>query len=121
MLASVQLAAFAHQVTLFDDEQAFRDSPKVDGRLEPQSFIPCPQKVRQGGETEPPTAEALVCGHILKSQLLHSDLTGLPFYWLLLETAGGRIDLLVDPESIPSEPPIGGIIKTVCWLSGRIL
>lgn len=121
VLTSVQLAAFAHSLTLFNDEQAFRDSPQVDGRLEPQAFIPAPQKVRKGGETEPPTAEALVCGHILKFQVLHNDLTGLPFYWLLLETAGGRMDLLVDPELISSEPVIGGIIMTVCWLSGRIL
>lgn len=120
-LAAVQLAAFAHQVTLFDSEEAFRDSPTIGGRLEPQSFIPSPQKVRERGETEPLRAEALVCGHILKVQQLTNDLTGLPFYWLLLETDGGRIDLLVDPELLPYEPPVGGIMMTVCWISGRIL
>lgn len=121
VLASVQLAAFAHRVSLFETEEAFRDSAEVGGRLEPQSFISSPQKVRQGGETEPQTAEALVCGHILKAQQLTNDLTGLPFYWLLLETLGGRIDLLIDPELLPYEPPLGGIIMTMCWLSGRIL
>jgi hypothetical protein len=121
IVVSVQLAAFAHQVTLFDTEEEFRESPLVAGRLDVQSFIPSPQRVRERGETEPQRAEALVCGHILKVQQLTNDLTGLPFYWLLLETDGGRIDLLIDPELLPHEPPAGGIIMTVCWLSGRIL
>ncbi len=121
VVVSVQVAAFAHQVTLFETEEEFRNSPKVGGRLEPQSFIPAAQRVRERGETEPLRAEALVCGHILKAQQLRNDLTGQPYYWLLLETDGGRIDLLIDPELLPCEPPIGGIVMTVCWLSGRIL
>ena len=120
-LLSVQLAAFAHRVTLFDTEEDFRDSPDVAGRLQPQAFIASPQTVRERGETEPLRAEALVWGHILKVQQLTNDLTGLPFYWLLMETDGGRIDLLIDPELLPYEPPVGGIVMTVCWLSGRIL
>lgn len=118
---SMQVAAFAHQVTLFETEDEFRNSPQVAGRLEPQAFVPAKQRVRERGETEPQRAEALVCGHILQAKQLHNDLTGLPFYWLLLETDGGRIDLLVDPELLTHEPPIGGIIMTVCWLSGRVL
>ena len=121
VLASVQLAAFAHQVTVFETEQAFCEAPQTKDRLNPQSFIPAQQRVRDGGETEPQLAEALVCGHILKSELLCNDLTGLPFYWLLLETTGGRLDLLVDPVLMPSASPTGGIVMTVCWLSGRIL
>lgn len=121
VLVSVQLAAFAHRVTLFETEEDFRNSPEVAGRLEPQAFVPSPPKVRDGGETEPRSTEALVCGHILKSERLTNDLTGLPFYWLLLETVGGRIDLLIDPELLPFEPTVGGIIMTVCWLSGRIM
>jgi hypothetical protein len=49
-----------------------------------------------------------------------NDLTDLPFYWLLLETDGGRLDLLVDPALLVTEPRAGGVAMTVCWLSGRI-
>lgn len=121
VVASVQVAAFAHSITVFNSEDAFRASPQASGRLEPQSFIPSPQRVRLGGETEPITAEALVCGHLLQVRRLINDLTGLPFYWLLIETLGGRIDLLVDPELLSEEPAVGGIVMTVCWLSGRVL
>jgi hypothetical protein len=125
IFAGVQLAAFAHRLDLFDSEDAFYTSPLVAGRLQAQALIPSAQAVRQGGrngpETEPLTAEALVCGHILRTERLVNDLTGLPFHWLLLETDGGRIDLLVDPELLKSEPQPGGVAMTVCWLSGRIL
>lgn len=125
ILAGVQLAAFAHRLDLFDSEEAFQESPRVAGRLAAQAFVPSAQPVRQGGrngpETEPQSAEALVCGHILQSRQLFNDLTGLPFYWLLLETEGGRIDLLADPELVGVEPQVGGVAMSVCWLSGRIL
>ncbi|MDB5387959.1 MAG: hypothetical protein JWM11_3605 [Planctomycetaceae bacterium] len=125
ILAGVQLAAFAHRLDLFESEDAFYSSPLVAGRLNAQAFIPSAQPVRQGGrngpETEPLSAEALVCGHILKTERLINDLTGRPFYWLLLETDGGRIDLLADPELVTTEPQTGGVAMTVCWLSGRIL
>lgn len=125
IFAGVQLAAFAHRLDVFESESEFYASPLVGGRLNPQAFVPAVQQERHGGkngpETEPQSAEALVCGHILKSERLVNDLTGLPFYWLLLETDGGRIDLLADPELITSEPQPGGVAMTMCWLSGRVL
>lgn len=125
LLAGVQLAGFAHRLDLFDSEDAFHASPLVGGRLNPQAFIPSALPVRQGGrtgpESEPQPAEALVCGHILQCDRRSNELTGLPFYWLLLETDGGRLDLLVDPELVKVEPEIGGVAMTVCWLSGRVL
>lgn len=121
LLATVQLAAFAHEVTFFESEDVFRESPAVKGRLEPQSFIPSPQRIREGGETEPQTAEALICGHVMRIEKLENDLTKLPFYWLLVETAGGRVDLLVDPQLVAVEPEPGGVVMTFCWLSGQLL
>jgi hypothetical protein len=123
-LVGVQLAAFAHRIDLFEDETAFHASPRVAGRLEPQAFIPSSQPVRDGGrqgpEIEPQPAEALVCGHILKFERRVNELTGRGFYWMLLETDGGRIDLLADPELITDEPVVGGVAMSVCWLSGRL-
>lgn len=121
LLATVQLAAFAHDLNYFETEEAFRDSSQVKERLEPQTFIPAPQRVRQGGETEPQRAEALICGHVMRVEQLVNDLTQLPFYWLLVETAGGRVDLLVDPQLVLVEPEPGGIVMTYCWLSGQLM
>ena len=121
ILATVQLAAFAHDISFFESEEAFVEAPQVKGRLAAQSFIPSPKRVREGGETEPQTAEALVCGHLMRVEKLQNDLTGLPFYWMLVETAGGRVDLLVDPELVPVVPESGGIVMTYCWLSGQLL
>ncbi|MES2793285.1 MAG: hypothetical protein V4719_26985 [Planctomycetota bacterium] len=121
LLATAQLAAFAHEVTFFEDEAAFRAAPQVNGRLEAQSFTPAPKRVREGGETEPQTAEALICGHVMRVEMLTNELTGLSFYWLLVETAGGRVDLVIDPQLVPVELTAGGIVMAFCWLSGQLL
>ena len=121
LLASVQIAAFVHHITLFESEEAFLQSEQAEGRLDPQSFIPAPQRLRAGSETEPVTAEALICGHILRVERLINELTELPFYWMLIETSGGRVDMLVDPELLVNEPPAGGIVMAHCWLSGQML
>lgn len=121
IVASVQLAAFAHTISVFDSVESYRAATVSGQQLEPQSFIPSTQTVRERGETEPLTAEALVCGYILQYRLLVNDLTGRPFYWIFVETLGGRIDLLVDPELLSEEPIVGGVVMTLCWLSGRVL
>lgn len=121
LLASVQVAAFARHCSLFESEAAFLSSELAAGRLDPQSFIPAPQRVREGNETEPPTAEALISGHVLRAERLVNELTDLPFYWMLIETVGGRVDLLVDPVLLAEEPTAGGIVMTQCWLSGQML
>lgn len=121
VITAVQMAAFAHSLTCYESEESFLKDAAVAGKLNAQSFVPATQRKRDRGETEPLQAQALVCGYLLRCELLHNEMTGVPFYWLLLETEGGRLDLLVDPEIMTSEPREGGIVMTVCWLSGRLL
>jgi hypothetical protein len=40
---------------------------------------------------------------------------------LPVETAGGRVDLVIDPQLVPAGLTAGGIVMTFCWLSGQLL
>jgi hypothetical protein len=43
------------------------------------------------------------------------------FYWFLVETLGGEIDVVADPKLIASEPQLGGVVSGQFWLSGRLI
>jgi hypothetical protein len=47
--------------------------------------------------------------------------TGLPFWWALIDTVGGTFDVVIDPELLSSPPRPGNVIAGWFWLSGRLL
>ena len=63
----------------------------------------------------------MLSGKIKEFELKKNQLSGGNFYWFLVETSGGEIDVVADPKLIPQEPQTGGIIYGNFWLSGRII
>jgi hypothetical protein len=47
--------------------------------------------------------------------------TGAEFYHLLVETVGGELDVVSDPNYIKNEPQIGSVIHGSFWLTGKVL
>lgn len=120
--ATAQLAAFAHEVTVFDSEEAFDESQKdQDIKFAAQSFIPSGLFSPEGEEPSSPSARGIFTGSILAAELKVNSLSGNQFYWALVDTLGGQFDVVLDQSLVERVPPTGGIITGSFWLSGRLL
>lgn len=70
----------------------------------------------------PDACKAVLTGHVLKTELKVNEKTGHSFYWALVDTLHGQMDVVVDPYCYKINPPkVGGVIYGAFWLSGRIM
>jgi hypothetical protein len=120
-IVKAQVAAFAHCVSLFASPEAYAASQAGEPKFGSQSFIPSGLFSPDGEITEPPKADAVFTGHILKTEMRRNELTGRRFWWALVETYGGIFDVIIDPELAEGTPKVGDVLKGVFWLPGRIL
>ena len=125
-IVNIQLAAFAsNDFEMFESKDAFEQSQEGDPKFSSLSFIPSGLfRITESGETEdviPPQAHAIFSGEIKEAELRTNSLTGAKFYWLLVNTFGGDIDVVADQNLLETRPKIGGIVKGSFWLSGKIL
>jgi hypothetical protein len=68
-----------------------------------------------------PGALWLVTGVILKSIKLRNALAGGDYYWLLVETDRGDIDIVVNPNEIDGDISTGHTVQAVVSMVGRVL
>lgn len=121
----IQLTAFAQEIDVYDDEQEFADkqNPIGDGdkplKFASQSFIP--SGLFNEEENSSPQATGFFAGTIKEWKLLTNEKTKENFYWLLVETLGGEVDVVFDPKLTSKEPKVGGVAQGVFWLSGKLL
>jgi hypothetical protein len=120
-VVEAQIAAFAHEITFYDSEQAF-DSAQSEREVKfaSQSFIPSGLFTPEGGKPDAPEAHAIFTGHIVEAAALRNSHADLPFYWALVETLGGTFDVVIDDSLLPQAPAPGGILSGAFWLSGRM-
>jgi len=119
---SVQLAAFAQQCALFENEEELRARSRgLAFQLTPASFLP----VGMWGERREPLAEplpsALFCGPVLEATLLKNPVSKAHFWWLKVKTAAGEADVVADPELLPRGAKAGQILQCTAWLSGKLM
>ena len=119
-VSEIQLNAFAtNDLAMFENEQAFLDSQTEEVKLASNSFIPI--GLFRQNEGVPPQAHGQFAGTIKEFELRTNQFSGANFYWFLVETLGGEIDVVSDPNYIKNEPRIGSIIHGSFWLTGKIL
>ncbi len=116
----VQLAAFAHELAAYPDEEAYYAAQERKPRFASQSFIPSGLFTPGGEATEPPEAYALFSGHVRDAALLTNPATGASFHWALVDTYGGAVDVVADPEVVRGPLGEGGVVRGSFWLSGRL-
>jgi|HubBroStandDraft_1064217.scaffolds.fasta_scaffold23693_2 hypothetical protein len=119
-LRSVQLAAFAHEIAVYRDDEDFARSTG-DLRVASESFIPIGLFANQGGTEGGTGSRAAFSGHILKYRELINRVHGQRFWSLLVQTYGGIVDVVADPQILNGSPVEGGVVHGSFWLSGRIL
>lgn len=120
----IQLTAFAsNDFKIFDDEESYLDSQVDEPKLASKSFIPSGMFLPDENKTaiEPPRPIGIFAGEIKEFELKTNQLSNEKFYWFLVESLGGEIDVVADVKLISNEPKIGGIVSGQFWLSGKIV
>ena len=122
-LKNIQLTAFAsNDFKIFASEDEFRADENWN-QTAAKSFIPSgmflPDDERT--EIEPPRPIGIFTGEIIEFSLKTNELSNEQFYWFLVETLGGEVDVVADIKLVPVEPQIGGIVSGQFWLSGKIV
>jgi hypothetical protein len=117
-IVGVRMAAFAHELQGFEDEKAFDDSQLGEIKFAAQSFIPSGLFASEGSTEQ---AEAFFAGHIRATAIITNPATDADFLWARVETIGGEIEVVADPELLEGSLVVGGIMKGSFWLTGRLL
>jgi len=126
---TIQVAAFAHDVAIFDslhDFEKFNKKEKAKGKITmaAQSLAPAHLFANTKDEREETMDKAIFTGHVVRAELKMNERTGQSFYWALVETLGGcQFDVVIHPSRVsPNHPPRpGSIIQGAFFLSGRLL
>ena len=122
--ARVQVAGLAHRVWAYATEAQFLKSIP-SRRLVARGSIAAmePDEVADARliYRTKPGALWLVTGVIVKSIQLRNPLADSPYYWLLVETDRGQIDVVTNPGVIEGDISVGHTIQTVVSMVGRIV
>lgn len=122
-VCEIQLTAFAsNEFAIFDGEEnfyaSFEDKPTTASKSFVSSGLFSPDGA--GTPIEPPRPIGIFAGEIKEYELKTNELSNEKFYWFLVETLGGEIDVVADVKLIKDEPKIGGIVSGQFWLSGKL-
>jgi len=121
-VAEAQITAFAHELSLFDSEDAYNSAQGTDGaQFASRSFIPSGMFMPDGRKDRPPAAEAIFTGQILQAEFRTNAASGMQFWRAVVDTLGGRYDVVADPVLLQQQPVVGGYLSGTFWLSGRLV
>ena len=122
-IKKVKLSAFAHELTIYSNENDYHSKQTKKPYYATKSFIPSGLFSPDDNENEPfeIIPEAIFTGIILEYNNFVNELTNEKYYWIKTETYGGIIDVVVDPKFVKTDLQINGIISGVFYLCGKIL
>jgi hypothetical protein len=120
-LVTLQVAAFAQQVTVHESEAAYRAHQlSQNTQFDSRSFVPSGLISPSGEPVTPPESHALIAGHVIAAAPRRNSVTGDPFWWALIDTVGGTFDVVVDPPLLAGPIHPGSVVSGWFWLSGRV-
>ena len=118
----IQLTAFAHELSIYDSEKDYHDSQTSEPKFAIQSFIPSGLfSLGNNKDPNPPQAYCIFSGIIKQYERKRNALTGAEFYWLLVDTLSGEVDVVADLSYFKKDPVVNGIVKGQFWLSGQLI
>ncbi len=133
-LARAQIAAFPHEITVYESEEAFAAS-QADEKVKfaPESFFasglfsPATQAGGQAvfhdpsGENFDAPSRAFFSGRVLSAAKRVNSVNGQSFHAALVKTLGGTIDVVADDLQITGDLRTGSIIQGEFWLCAKLL
>ena len=120
-VATVQLAAFAHELTIYPNQEAHAQSQEGEVKFASQSFIPSGLFSLEENTPHQPQATAIFTGHVVNVHENTNERTGNRFFSAQVDTLGGVFDVAIDPELVTQPILVGGVISGSFWLSGRLI
>lgn len=121
LTVDVQMAAFAQQATVHASEAEYRAAQAAQGLpFAPRSFIPSGLISPTGEPVSPPESHALMSGYVVETSEPRNTVTGQPFCWALVDTVGGRFDVVIDFELLAGPVAVGNIVAGWFWLTGQV-
>ncbi len=123
IVLDVQLTAFAQEIDIYDSQDDY-DKSQEEGTLHyaAQSFIPTGLFTDKDALPDFNTeAYAIFTGIIKEFSLKENLYAKEKFYWILVDTLGGLIDVVADPVLINKELKIDGVLHGSFWLTGKLL
>jgi hypothetical protein len=121
-IQTFQLTAFADdEFAIFGSEEELKNAQDTQIKFGPEAFIPAGLFGPDGEPTESPKSSAIFSGRIVRWEPLVNSRTNLSFHWLLVQTHGGDVDVVVNSSLIKQEPVVGQIVFGQFWLSGRLV
>jgi len=121
-VARAQIAAFAHEIRCYESPEAYDALPEDQApKLASQAFIPSGLFSPDGDDPVPPEARAVIAGHVIEASVCTNGLSGVAYYWALVETYGGIYDVVIDPALLERPPCAGNVLSGQFWLSGRLV
>lgn len=120
---NIQLSAFAREISYFEDEEFFMLKQEDEFKWAAKSFIPSGLfSINEvNNELDSTQSSVILSGEIAELEKKLNQQTGSEFYWILVDTLGGSIDVVADLRCFNETPSIGGIIHGRFWLSGRFV
>lgn len=124
-VCEIQLTAFAsNDFKIFADEKSYNENQTSELKHSSNSFVSV-GLLAFDADDEAIDLNAvrpisMFAGEIKEFELKTNQLSGNEFYWFLVDTFGGEIDIVADVKLITIEPQTGGIVSGHFWLSGKI-
>jgi hypothetical protein len=119
-IAEVQIAAFAHELSAYESDEAYDASQSGEPKFAAESFIPSGLFTPDLEKVEPPQAYAIMTGRVLETAVRTNPVTGGEFCWARIQTYGGEFDIVADPLLVLGVIVKGGVVHGSFWLSGRL-
>jgi hypothetical protein len=122
-ICEIQLTAFAsNDFKIYESEKDYFDAQDSEPKFASKSFIPSGLFFPDDNATaiEPARPIGIFAGEVKEFELKTNELSNEKFYWFLVDTLGGEVDVVADLKLVPDEPQIGGIMSGQFWLSGKI-
>ncbi|MEI5990852.1 hypothetical protein A5881_002357 [Enterococcus termitis] len=120
VIREVQLAAFAHELNIYEDEEAYNRAQETEPKFASEFFIPSGLfgvEEGKGGAS----SMGLFGGRVLSAEKIINPYSNDYFYYAKVKTLGGEFDVVADPELVAEEIKEGTIISGSFWLTGRLI
>ncbi len=124
IVKEIQLTAFAsNDFKVFDNEAAFYYAQDAETQMSAKSFFSSGLFLTKDSMIPVESARpiGIISGEIKEFELKTNELSGEHFYWFLVETSGGEIDVVADINLVKDEPKTDGIVSGQFWLSGKLI
>jgi hypothetical protein len=128
---TVSIAAFGFDPEIFTSEAAFLESQRRRAGKGPtfaaNFFIPSGMFLESAGGVMPdnakqPSAYADFAGTVLKSELRANAAGSGKFWWALVRTyADATVDVVMDPNTVRTEPRPGSILTGRFWITAHVV